>query len=217
MSGSKTPSEHLHPLRRTGRRLLLAACVLAVLLIPAAQATPGAPDPSFNGPGKVTTAIGSGNDEAHALARQPDGKLVAAGYSHNGANNDFALARYNPNGSLDTSFNGSGKVTTGIGSGDDEAWALVLQPDGKLVAAGGSYNGSQEDFAVARFLNSSTLTVAKSGSGSGSVSSSPGGISCGSTARRPSQPSRSRSPPPPRQARPSSAGRAPARAPDPAP
>jgi uncharacterized delta-60 repeat protein len=168
MSSSKTPSENLHPdekgretpasaqgsMRRVGRRLLLAACLLAVLLIPAAQATPGALDPSFGAGGKVTTAIGAADAHAYALVRQPDGKLVVAGDSFNITTPslyDFTLARYNPNGSLDTSFNGTGKVTTAIGLNNDSASALALQPNGKLVAAGYSYNGFNYDFALARY------------------------------------------------------------------
>jgi uncharacterized delta-60 repeat protein len=145
----------------------------------------GSLDTSFNGTGKVTTAIGSARDVAAALALQPDGKLVAAGHSNNGSNSDFALARYNPNGSLDTSFNGTGTVTTAIGSSADGALALALQADGKPVAAGYSWNGSNYDFALVRYLNSSTLTVAKTGSGSGSVTSSPSGIDCGATCSAP--------------------------------
>ncbi|HEU5064712.1 MAG TPA: PASTA domain-containing protein [Gaiellaceae bacterium] len=139
-------------IRRAGHRLLLAACLLAVLLIPAAQAAPGALDPSFGTGGKVTTALGPTDAEAYGLALQPDGKLVAAGYASNGSNNDFALARYSPNGSLDTSFGSGGKVTTSFGpSSHDGANALVRQPDGKLVAAGYTSDGSGYDFALARY------------------------------------------------------------------
>jgi uncharacterized delta-60 repeat protein len=142
----------------------------------------GSLDTSFQGTGKVTTNFGSGDDTAYALALGPDGKLVVAGYSQqSGSDYDPALARYNPDGSLDSSFNGSGKLTTAFGSGNDEAYALVLQPDGKPVAAGYSHNGSDYDFALIRYLDSSALTVAKNGSGSGSVISSPNGIDCGST------------------------------------
>ena len=134
-----------------GRRLLLAACLLAALLIPAAQATTGELDPSFGTGGKVTTAIGPVESEAYALVRQPDGKLVAAGYARSGTSDDFALARYNADGSLDTSFGTGGKVLTAIGS-TDSANALVRQPDGKLVAAGYSHTGaSGYDFALARY------------------------------------------------------------------
>jgi uncharacterized delta-60 repeat protein len=141
----------------------------------------GSLDTTLNGSGKVTTAIGSGEDYANSLVLQPNGKLVAAGTSHNGSDNDFALVRYNPDGSLDTTLNGSGKVTTAIGSGSDFAESLVLQPDGKLVAAGYGWNGSKFEFALVRYVNSSTLTVSKTGSGSGSVTSSPSGIDCGPT------------------------------------
>jgi uncharacterized delta-60 repeat protein len=167
MSGSKTPSENLRPhLGRAGRRLLLAAFVLAVLLIPSALAAPGALDPSFGTGGKVTTAIGSYDAYANALVRQPDGKLVAAGSSVNVATlGDFALARYNPNGSLDTSFNGTGKVTTAIGPGNDYAYALAVQPDGKLVVAGRSYNGSNDDLALARYNPNGSLDTSFNGTG----------------------------------------------------
>jgi len=112
----------------------------------------GTLDTSFNGTGKVTTAIGPANT-ARALAAQPDGKLVAAGSSSNGFETVFALARYNLDGSLDTSFNGTGEVTTTISpSRDDNASALVPQPDGKIVAAGDSDNGLHHVFALARYL-----------------------------------------------------------------
>ncbi|HET6867778.1 MAG TPA: PASTA domain-containing protein [Solirubrobacteraceae bacterium] len=141
--------------RKAGRRLLTVACVLAALPVAAAQASPGSLDPSFNGTGKITTAIGLSDAYANALVRQPDGKLVTAGYAYGGGATalDFALTRYNPDGSLDTSFNGTGKVTTAVGPGFalDYANALALQPDGKLVAAGSSNNGSKNDFAVARY------------------------------------------------------------------
>ena len=76
--------------------------------------TDGSLDTTFDSDGKVTTAIGSGNDYAYSVAIQSDGKIVAAGYSQR--SNDFALVRYNTDGSLDTSFDSDGKVTTAIGS-----------------------------------------------------------------------------------------------------
>src|SRR5207247_301788 len=89
----------------------------------------GSLDTSFNGTGKVTTAIGS-DDFADGVALQPDGKIVAAGYSYDGGSSyDFALARYNADGSLDTSFNGTGTLTTPFGPGNDDANALAVQPD----------------------------------------------------------------------------------------
>jgi uncharacterized delta-60 repeat protein len=143
----------------------------------------GSLDTSFNGTGKVTTAIGSIQDVAEGLVLQPDGKMAAAGYSYVGSRRVFALARYNPNGSLDTGFNGTGKVTTAIAQ-DDQATGLMLQQDGKLVAAGYGSNGSQQVFELVRY-SGSALTVSKTGSGTGSVTSNPGGISCGSTCSAP--------------------------------
>jgi uncharacterized delta-60 repeat protein len=146
-------------IQRARRRLLLAASLVALLLIPAgAGATPGVLDPGFGTGGKVTTAFGSGYDTAYAIAVQRDGKLVAAGSSGNGSNYDFALARYHRNGTLDTSFGSGGKVTTAIGSSHDSGSALVLQPDGKLVVAGyASTSSSTSAFALARYHPSGTL------------------------------------------------------------
>jgi len=80
---------------------------------------------------------------------------VAAGYSGNGSNYDFALVRYNTDGSLDTGFGAThtGIVTTPIGSDDDKAFALGIQPaDGRIVVAGYSLIGSNDDFALVRYL-----------------------------------------------------------------
>src|SRR5581483_1020920 len=125
----------------------------------------GSLDPSFNGTGTLTTQIGGGNDEAFGLALQPDGRIVVSGYSSNGSNFDFALVRYDPDGSLDPTFNGTGKVTTAIGGGSDLAYSVAVQPDGRIVAAGLSSNGSNYDFAVARYTASGSLDTSFNGSG----------------------------------------------------
>jgi uncharacterized delta-60 repeat protein len=143
----------------------------------------GSLDTSFNGTGMVTTPIGSGENVAEDLVLQPDGKIAVTGFSYVGSRRFFALARYKSNGSLDTGFNGTGKVTTAVGR-DDEAYGLILQPDGKLVAAGVVWDGSNAIFGLVRYSGSS-LTVGKTGSGAGWVTSSPGGISCGSTCSAP--------------------------------
>src|SRR6266540_534170 len=129
--------------------LLLA--VLVFFAVASAQAAPGDLDTSFGTGGKVTTSFGSFYDEIDGLALQPDGKIVAGGYVETSStDSDFGLARYNPNGSLDTSFGTGGKVTTPIGP-YALARSLVLQPDGKIVVAGYEYDGSTELFAVARY------------------------------------------------------------------
>jgi uncharacterized delta-60 repeat protein/uncharacterized repeat protein (TIGR01451 family) len=114
----------------------------------------GSLDATFDGDGRVTTNfVGLDNDQVFGLVLQPDGKLVAAGSTGTGSTSDFALARYNADGGLDTTFGSGGKVTTNFGGTSlDTAFALVLQPDGKLVAAGEAAGASGTgDFALARY------------------------------------------------------------------
>ncbi|MEZ5436096.1 MAG: delta-60 repeat domain-containing protein [Pseudomonadales bacterium] len=103
--------------------------------------------------------MGAANDYAQSVIQQADGKLVVAGYSWNGSNDDVALVRYNEDGSLDTSFDGDGKVTTAIGAGDDYGRSVIQQADGKLVVAGYSENGGNYDFALVRCESSGQLTT----------------------------------------------------------
>ena len=77
--------------------------------------------------------------------------MLLAGYCYNGTNYDFCAARFLPDSTLDTSWNGTGKVITAIGSGADSATAMTLQPDGKVLIAGQCHNGSNSDFCVARY------------------------------------------------------------------
>src|SRR5438045_7343849 len=74
---------------------IFAAVFLLSISFTAAQAAPGDLDTTFNATGKVTTAVGSGADVVYAVAIQTDGKIVLAGYSFDGSNNNFALVRYN--------------------------------------------------------------------------------------------------------------------------
>jgi uncharacterized delta-60 repeat protein len=129
-----------------------------------ARYTPsGRLDPSFSGDGKVITGFRSGrHDVAYAVALQADGKIVVAGVSNGSGTNDFALARYQPDGTLDPTFGRRGKVLTNFGSGsNDVAYALALQPDGKIVVAG----ASNEDFALARYLSTGALDPSFDGDG----------------------------------------------------
>ena len=91
---------------------------------------------------------------AEAVAVQPDGKIVVAGLAATvaGQITDFALVRYNPDGTLDQSFGNHGIVTTDIG-GDDVAVALAIQADGKIVAAG----TAGEHIALARYMPDGSL------------------------------------------------------------
>ena len=108
-------------------------------------------DTTFSADGKAATDFSNNADEAHAVAIQPDGKIVAAGFTNDGSNKDFALARYDSDGSLDTTFSTDGKVTTDFAGNADEARAVAIQPDGKIVAAGFANDGSDKNFALARY------------------------------------------------------------------
>jgi uncharacterized delta-60 repeat protein len=113
--------------------------------------TDGTLDTSFSTNGKVTTAF-AGGGFANAVAIQTDGKIVAAG----GAGG-FALARYNTDGTLDTSFGTGGVVTTSVTSGSNQANAVAIQADGKIVAAGFAIPASRPHFALARYDTDGTL------------------------------------------------------------
>lgn len=120
-------------------------------------------DTTFGSGGKVTTQFGYGGS-AYSVAIQSDGKILAVGYSymiHDGLNApDFALVRYNPDGSLDNSFGNGGIVTTHVGSASDGGYSVTLQSDGKIVVAGYTWDNSQSnqpDFALARYNTNGSL------------------------------------------------------------
>lgn len=104
----------------------------------------GSLDPEFGSDGIVITAISGGRDSANNLLLQPDGKLIVAGSSASTS----MLARYNTDGSLDTSFNGTGIAASPTGFTFVD---VALQTDGKLVASGSLYTGSSGNFLVTRF------------------------------------------------------------------
>jgi len=125
--------------------------------------TDGALDDTFGGDGKVTTNFASGSDACIGVALQSDGKIVAGG----SAGSRFAVARYNSDGSLDTTFGGDGKVTTNFTSRPDGGNRVVLQGDGKIVLAGfaGGAFGQNTSFAVARYDTDGGLDGTFSGDG----------------------------------------------------
>jgi uncharacterized delta-60 repeat protein len=111
----------------------------------------GSPDTDFSGDGRLRTSFGSVVDAAaSAVAVQQDGKIVVAG----AADDEFGLARYNPDGELDPSFGGEGQVTTGgaLGGASD----LLIQPDGQIVAVG-STRSTPSRFGIARYRPNGTL------------------------------------------------------------
>ncbi len=131
--------------------------------------TNGSLDTSFGTNGRVITPIGGGLDIARSVKIQSDGKIVAAGVSNNGSNDDFAVVRYTTNGTLDTNFGAGGKVTTAIGNSNDGGNAVALQTDGNIVVAGYSYNGANNDFAVVRYNADGNVASQGSSSQTGSI------------------------------------------------
>ena len=123
----------------------------------------GSLDTSFSGDGRQTTDFG-GDDIGRGVALQGDGKIVAVGDGPGTFDRDFTLARYNPNGSLDSSFSGDGKQSTDFG-GRDGATAVALQGDGKIVVAGITGDPFTNDFALARYTPNGTLDPSFSGDG----------------------------------------------------
>ena len=122
-------------------------------------------DASFSGDGMVTTDF-SGTEAGGSVVLQGDGKILVAGVSLIGSNWNFAVARYNANGSLDTTFSGDGKVLTDFGI-NQSSITLAVQADGKIVVAGGGYSGglSFNGFGLVRYNSDGTLDTSFSGDG----------------------------------------------------
>jgi uncharacterized delta-60 repeat protein len=119
--------------------------------------TDGSLDSTFSGDGKLTTAIGSFSDFTGSLTLQSDDKILVAGVSYNGSDRDFALVRYNTDGSLDSTFSGDGKLTTAIGLEGDEVSSVAVQADGKIIVAGKSVNAGYDYNAVVRYNTDGSL------------------------------------------------------------
>lgn len=111
----------------------------------------GTLDPSLGGYGVILTWFGPGADQVNGVVVQPDGKVVAAGYTSVGTTQRHALARYNVDGSLDESFGDGGKVVMALGGGTSPAMALALLPDAKLLTVTGINDAGDLNFAIARF------------------------------------------------------------------
>lgn len=141
----------------------LTALFLALGATTVAQ--PGSLDDIFGTNGKVITDFGTFHDRGYSVAIQPDGKIVIAGESNNGSDRDFAIARYNTDGTLDDSFSAGGKVTTDFGMSEDYGKSVAIQEDGRIVVAGYSSNGTDDDFALARYNTNGGLDSSFGGDG----------------------------------------------------
>ncbi len=128
----------------------------------------GSPDNSFDGDGKLLYYFGTSFDEARGLAIQNDGKILIGGWTGTtdmSNNNDYVLTRYHPNGTLDNSFDGDGKLVATFGTGDDRINAIAIQNDGKIVAAGQSGDAGNYSFALARYNANGSIDNSFDGDG----------------------------------------------------
>jgi uncharacterized delta-60 repeat protein len=123
----------------------------------------GTLDRTFGNGGIVTTTFPEGS-YANDVALQADGKIIAAGTVFvdfiigESSNTDFALARYNPDGTPDTTFGSGGQVMTDFVGVEDDAFSVLIQPDGKIVAVGSANDPvTNYDFAAARYLSNGAL------------------------------------------------------------
>ncbi len=109
---------------------------------------------------QTNTDFAGSSDQTHTLALQPDGKILAGGYFYSPATGtDFAMARYNADGSLDSSFGVNGKVTTGFasGSGYDYVNGLAVESNGMIIAVGQTNDQGNLNFAIAGYNADGTL------------------------------------------------------------
>ncbi len=114
-------------------------------------------DPSFGVNGLVTTDFNGHSDYVNSIAIQSDGKIIAAGVSLNGANGDFALARYDTTGALDNTFGINGKMTTDFINDNEGAQSVAIKPNGKIVLTGYNRNNNYYDFQTAQYNSNGTL------------------------------------------------------------
>lgn len=149
--------------RKKSASILATTLVITSLSISDSSAAAGDLDTTFGLNGKVTTLIGS-ESSAISMALQSDGKIVVAGDSYTGNDFDFAVARYNTNGTLDTSFSSDGKATTDFG-GDDYGSSVAIQSDGKIVVSGYIDGGGAVDFAISRYNSDGSLDTSFSSDG----------------------------------------------------
>jgi uncharacterized delta-60 repeat protein len=131
----------------------------------------GGLDPAFDSDGKVRTDFGAATfDQAVTVVVQRDGKIVVAGSVAGvtpGTSFDFGLARYNANGSLDSTFDGDGKVVTDLRGGGDVLTGIALQADGRIVSLGFSRppGPGPYDWALTRYNVDGTLDLTFDGDG----------------------------------------------------
>lgn len=137
--------------------IVLITTALATALVSQAQTPANNLDPTFGTSGIVRTDFAGNIDQANAVVVQPNGQIIAAGSSFSSSKTveDFIVARYNANGSLDKRFGKNGKITTDFFRNVDSISAIAIQPDGAIVVAGfaqlAGSGGTPRVFALARY------------------------------------------------------------------
>jgi uncharacterized delta-60 repeat protein len=124
-------------------------------------------DSSFGKNGIVQTDFDSTFDRGISVAVQSDHKIICSGFVYNGQDWDFGLVRYLPDGNLDSGFGVGGKLITAIGRGNDVAYAMALQEDGKIVVGGLSVVDTPNiyHYALVRYDNNGSLDQNFNGTG----------------------------------------------------
>ncbi len=106
-------------------------------------------DKTFNKSGIQTTNFGSDDNQAISVTLDKNDKIIVGGFASANEHFDFAIARYNNDGSLDDSFSEDGLQTTNFGNTDDFCQSVIVQDDGKIIAAGYNYDFVNSDFKIA--------------------------------------------------------------------
>ena len=146
--------------KTTFMRKTIPLSLLLLFVTMQAISQPGTLNTSFGSSGFVTISFGDQEDYGYAMAIQSDGKIIATGSSISSTTDyTFSLARLNNDGSFDNSFGNGGKVVTSIGINAAEIFAVAIQSDGKIVAAGYSAEDFDlgTDFTIVRYNADGTL------------------------------------------------------------
>lgn len=130
----------------------------------------GALDASFDGDGMQSITFGTGDDTAAGVAIDSLDRVVVAGTTENASVADFAVARLTVGGTLDSSFDGDGKQTIDFGASYEAAFGVAIDSLNRVVVAGYSFNGSDNDFAVSRLTVAGALDPSFDGDGRQTIS-----------------------------------------------
>lgn len=151
-----------------GDKLLVAGSVDSGLAWGVARInSDGTLDTTFSGDGKVITDVGTGTEIAYGVLSLSNGKVLATGVtSRIGATDgDFALVRYNSNGTLDTTFDTDGKVITDFNGLDNWAYTVKAHAN-NFILAGESYSpGGAHYLTLARYNDNGSLDTSFNGIG----------------------------------------------------